>query len=152
MAAGAALFLATAAGAQTVEFRGGGYLSVPHNAACKAGGWPGREYYVNIRYRPAGLGSNPPQDRLSFFFPHFAMNYQVTGSLTKTFQPLSAGGGLGSGHYTYSTAVEIKKTSMKPRTVTVKSQSVVLSGRIKNLDDVTGCNGVFRGTLARTPG
>jgi len=150
MAASAAAFLATAAGAQTVEFRGGGYVSVPTSTACQNAGWPPGSFYMNMLYRPANVGSNGSLSRLSFFFQHFAMNYSVQGDLTKTFKPVT-GGGLRSSQYGYPKFVKMKKTGMTPRNVTAASQWVVLSGEIKGLDGVRGCQTGFRGTLPRRP-
>jgi hypothetical protein len=92
--ASAAAFLSmavSAASAQTVEFRGGGFLTNP-TAACASVGLP-EVLYVSTRYRPPTLGDNGPETRFAVFQPLFlASSYTLaSGNLNPTLKNVQGG-------------------------------------------------------------
>lgn len=63
----AALILSSAASAQNVEFRGGGYST--DAVGCEPIINPGEQIFVRARFGPAGVGGNDSSSRLTIFFP-----------------------------------------------------------------------------------
>ncbi|MCB1395463.1 MAG: hypothetical protein KDJ98_05685 [Rhodobacteraceae bacterium] len=58
----------------STEFRGGGYLSRFEN--CEAAGWTTGIETILVRFRPAGLeGNNPDNDSITFVYASGAANF-----------------------------------------------------------------------------
>jgi hypothetical protein len=148
----AAAFLSmavSAASAQTVEFRGGGFLTNP-TAACANAGLP-EVLYVSTRYRPPTLGDNGPETRFAVFQPLFlASSYSLaSGNLNPTLKNVQ--GGL-TGIGTAAFDAKMSMASRTPTTVSLSTQSVVMSGKIRNYADNTNCTYDYDVSMTRVPG
>lgn len=153
--AGLATALAVASGlavsAETVEFRGGGYLS-GLSQACQDAGWPSAgPFFVNARYQPPRLGDNGPQTRLSFYLSHYAAGYTLArGNLSRRFQPV-AGGAVGPDAQMFDRPARMRVSQQTPANVRMGTPRLRLRGQIRRMDGVPGCTADFDVSLTRRP-
>ncbi|MEQ9260948.1 MAG: hypothetical protein RIG84_17820 [Roseovarius sp.] len=145
------VLLATGAQAQTVEFRGGGVL-VSQSNICDQYNWgrAGEHTYANFRFRPAGVGDNSPDERLTVFFNYYAMSLGVSGKLNKVFKNAQSVY-IGSIAYEAQTTARVKVTSRQPATISGTTDWVRLVGEIRNFDDLQGCTMTFEASLFKRP-
>ena len=132
---------ASVASAQTVEFRGTLVLTSA-NSACRELGWEKGDT-ATARFTPGGVGSNSFTG-LSYFFPFFGENYEYNGGYTDLigiFEDVF-GTGVGRGGFTFT--AQLKIDEVQPENIKPSTQYVRMSGRIKNFDDISGCNVNFR--------
>jgi len=142
---------AAAASAQTVEFRGGGYLS-NLSQACQDAGWAAAgPFFVNVRYQPPRLGANGPQTRLSFYLSHYAAGYTLArGNLNRRFQPV-AGGAVGPDAQLFDRPARMRVVQQTPANVRMGTPRLRLRGQIRRMDSVPGCTADFDVSLTRRP-
>ncbi|MEJ8574933.1 hypothetical protein [Microbaculum marinum] len=143
-----AVLLASPASAATEEWRGGVYLTA-ETPACAEDGYQDREY-VNVRYRPKGLGDNGPDSRISFFHPlFFATSYRRTGNFTKSYKPVQ-GGGMSASVWAFENTPRLK-LKQSPARLKPSTPSVYITGVIRNYGDYVGCTMSFEGSLTKRP-
>lgn len=133
------------ADAQVAEWRGFGYVG-NFTANC-APDWGGT-WQVNARYRPANLGSNGPNTRLSFFSPFYAMNFtREGGRFTPTYRNIQSAGLGASGRVIEGSRIQV--TTMVPNNANLNpnSPTVRLVGDIRNFDGIQGCTASFEVTM-----
>ncbi len=136
--------------AQPVEFRGGGFLS-DFSEGCAPFFVPDNRVYINVRYRPAGLGSNDANSLLAFsnefFWQHtftledaeFNEDWQRTvgffgGILTERARP----------------APVLRFRNQQPEMLTEDSQDVYIFGQVRHMFQ-RGCRANYRIALIRRP-
>ncbi|MEQ9260949.1 MAG: hypothetical protein RIG84_17825 [Roseovarius sp.] len=145
------VFLATGVHAQSVEFRGGGVLRIESDN-CIQNGYTGAGtfYYVNVRYRPARVGSNGNNARLSIFFDYFAMSHGVTGKLNSFFKN-GQSVNIGSQAYETSFPTKVKLVKRDPSNVNANTEAVQLVVKFRNLDETRGCTASLESALFARP-
>lgn len=132
--------MSTAAHAQSVEFRGGGVLEFKTNA-CKAEGWPGAgsSEPVNVRFRPAGVGSNGNETRLSVIFPYGAMSFRVPGKLNNTLKTTQSIN-VFSKAFENNPKSRARATKITPANINANTQTVRLQVQFRLFDGINNCN------------
>lgn len=147
LALAAAAVPPAAATAQTVEFRGFGYV-YGFNAACEADGWVGTPNML-VRYRPYGLGSNGGS-HLAFFERFYASAYRLDGRrFDRTWRDVEAGQ-VGSLVWVYDEGTsQARVTTHAPATLTATTPQIRLVGQIRGWGGVPGCIASFEATVIR---
>jgi hypothetical protein len=133
-----------------VEFRGSGYVQ-DFSEECAQGGYT-EAVYVNVRFRPRGMGMNGRSTRISFFFPQFhASSYELPkGKLGKTFKNV-VGGATGSATSFFSNKPRLRIVEMDPADIKKRTDGLLMSGQIQNFDGIEGCEAYFDISLRRQP-
>ena len=132
---------APVASAQTVEFRGTLVLTSA-NPACREFGWEKGNTFT-ARFTPGGVGSNSFTG-LSYFLPFFGENYEYNGDyrdLVGIFEDVF-GTGVGRGGFTFTAQLRIDQ--VQPGNIKPDTEYVRMGGKIKNFNDIPGCNVNFR--------
>lgn len=137
--------------AQTVEWRGGGYIKVVTDA-CSEGEWAIADTtYVSVRYRPPRMGSNGPGARLGIFHPlFFANSYRLeTGAFTRVFRQV-LGGATSATTWRFENTARLRMVTQPARVVRT-TPAIRLTGQIQNYSDLAGCTVDYDFNLTRQP-
>ena len=138
----------TVANAQQADFVGTGVLS-DFSETCLANGWGGPAI-VKARYRPAAVGSNGTDGRLSFFFDTFASGFRVRGSgFDNTFRSTEATY-VGSAGFSGIPA-QIRITAQRPANLRANTRFADVTFRILDYDDQEGCDLTLETRLTLRP-
>lgn len=143
--------MSTSAQAQTVEFRGGGLLEFQVNV-CKNGGWPeaGNFEPVSVRFRPANVGSNRNETRLSVIFPYGAMSFKVPGKLNSRFKDTQSIN-VFSQAFENETKSKARAISITPVQINPNTETVRLKVQFRAFDGIKGCNVSLDAPLYKRP-
>lgn len=148
----AVLFIATTttSQAQTVEFRGGGFLS-DFNDDCAPFFGPGNRVYVETRYRPRNLGANGDESLIAFSNSFF---WQASFSLdgAEFSEEWQRAEGFHGGIATFRTrpAPVLRFRQQEPAVLTNASEDVYIVGQVRNFM-LPGCRATYRLALIRRP-
>lgn len=142
--------LAAPAIAQTVEFRGGGYVS-DFSPACREFGYtPNDRIFMTARLRPSGVGSNGPSTRLSTYTQFGAYFYgKPDGAFTRQFEPVIAATIFSVPSVFESGEVELRVTTQAPRNLDDSSQTVRLVGIVRGFEGLANCRVNFDFSMVR---
>ena len=135
---------ASVASAQTVEFRGTLVLTST-NSACRDLGWEKGDT-ATARFTPGGVGSNSATG-LSYYFPFFGENYEYNGDYRDLIGIFEDVFGTGVGRVGFTFTAQLKIDQVQPGNIKPDTEYVRMSGKIKNFDDISGCNVNFRSTF-----
>ncbi len=146
LAATLAAAIATPSSAQSVRFEG--FMTITGaTGTCTDYNPTGDEALV--RYRPGGVGSNPANSGLSFFYPVGAYNYVPTGKFTGTFKAVQE-----TEIFEYASNQpdsRVRFDTQQPATVTTTTNFINVTGAIENYDWMTGCVAQFAMSVTRRP-
>ncbi|MFN7003550.1 MAG: hypothetical protein ACK4NW_09000 [Roseinatronobacter sp.] len=150
LAAALLISFSSLAKAQVVEFRGGGFLS-DFSEDCAPFFAPDNRVYINVRYRPANLGSNGTNSELAFsneFFWQTTFELQ-DGSFSEEW---SRAQGFHGGIITLRTrpAPFLRDRQQDPATLTNQSQDVYIQGQVRHMFQ-RGCRASYNIALIRRP-
>lgn len=144
--ASAVILAATsAASAQTVQWRGGTFITAV-TPGCGTD-WSVGDY-LNTRYRHPNLGGNGNFTGLSMFSNFYASTYAVAGPLGTAFKTTENAGQIGGGVSFFNNATtKMRFASRVPTAVTATTQSIVINGQIAGFGGLPTCTVTFRSTL-----
>lgn len=144
-----ALLLSSAAQAQVVEWRGGGFVTM-ETAACTNGGF-GNVEYVSVRYRPPKMANNGPGVRMGLFHPlFFAHSYRLQQGLFNSTYKNAIAGGTSATTWTFENQARVRMVTV-PARVTRNTDSVRMTGNIQNFGDTKNCRAAFDFSLTKRP-
>ncbi|WP_397543493.1 hypothetical protein [Roseovarius salis] len=138
------LLFAAAAQAQTVEYRGVGYLNAK-TTECTDVGYTDVSF-ASYRYRPANVGDNDGQARLSVFFETFAVNMTLEGELTAAPEKYR---GTALSAFSNNFRGIIRQRNQRPNTIDPSTEFVKMTGIIRNFGGTVRCVMVFSADMAR---
>lgn len=146
VALAAALIGAPPASAQTVEFRGGGYIS--DIRGCEPVFGPGRQY-VNVRFRPPGLGSNDNVSRLSLLYPPATFVFLLRGgSFGNAFQ-VAEGHVAGIDPIQFDVSPWVRFDTQVPRRIRMNTEELYITGFVRRYAGLPDCSMRFEFALLR---
>lgn len=144
LASAVLLALAVPASAQTVQWRGGTFIT-GITPGCTPD-WAVGDYF-NTRYRHPGIGGST-QVGFSFLQPFNAQNFSVNPPVNATFKSVAFAGIVGGGMSFYPTATtKLRITSQVPTTITAATQSIVFTGQVQGFGGLAACTVTFRSTV-----
>ena len=136
--------------AQPVEFRGGGYLS-NFSEDCAPFFAPDNNVYINVRFRPAGLGSNGADSLLAFsneFFWQHTFTLEDAGFSEDWQRTIGFFGGILTDRARPAPFLRFRQ--QEPALLTDDSGDVYIVGQVRHMFQ-RGCRATYRLALIRRP-
>jgi hypothetical protein len=138
--------------AAQVVWQGDLFIKEMHGEACVSGDFQTGQYasYFRAVFKPANLGDNGPNTKLSIVTPRSALQYQWNAA---SFGPATVTGTQigGTANVVTSTATFLV-ANLSPAAPTEDTQTVVIRAKIQDFFGNAGCTVRLIGSLGNRPG
>lgn len=144
-----ALALPAAAQAQAVEWRGIANFT-GFTAACAAQGWRG-DVQMQVRYRPARIGTNGPDSYMAFFAPNFAFTLELEDRRPDARPRPIEVDAITFTDVEWTLPVRLQVTAQTPPNAALRATTpaLAMTARIDGFSNIRGCSVTFDASMTR---